>query len=102
MLETSAILNRPHTPKVQFLLRLLKVTGPAVLSIFVAWGAVQFAKGRDSQRLDTLDKQMEETRNALDNTLTREEFRNWTTEQRERFRELREDLRDMRDERKSR
>lgn len=93
-MDASFLTTRNQT-RTQALLRLLRWAGPAVLSVFVAWGTVQFAKGREAQRLDTFDKQIEETRKTLENTVSREEFRSWTAEQRERFKELREDLRDL-------
>ena len=58
-----------------------------LLSAFVAWGAVQFTKGRDANRLDNVEK-------TLEKTLSREEFKTWTEEQRERLREINDRLRD--------
>ena len=93
-MDASFITARNTTTRAQ-ILRLVRIAGPFVLSMIAAWGTVQYARGREAQRLDIVDKLLEENRKALDNTLTREEFRNWTAEQRERFEDLREYLRDL-------
>lgn len=67
------------------LIRAIKVAVPLLLSAAVAWGSVQFIKGRDAQRLDTVEKNVE-------HSLTREEFKFWTDEQRERLREINQRL----------
>jgi hypothetical protein len=62
-----------------------KIIAPLILSGIVAWGSVQYSKGRDAQRLDTVE------RNAQ-HALTREEFQTWATEQRDRLHEINERL----------
>jgi hypothetical protein len=73
------------------LVRVIKACGyaaaSALLSAFVAWGSVQYAKGRDANRLDTVEK-------TLEKSLSREEFKTWAEEQRERLREINDRLRD--------
>ena len=81
-----SLTTRNATRSTSTVVRLLKILGPAVLSAFVAWGAVQFAKGRDATRLENLEQQSKEA-------LTREEFNRWTDEQRDRLREIKEDIR---------
>lgn len=82
--------NRPSSrPN---LVRAAKLVGSAVgsilISAFVAWGSVQYTRGRDANRLDTVEKN-------LDKALTREAFDSWANEQRERLREINERLRDQ-------
>jgi hypothetical protein len=73
------------------LVRLLKVFGPSILSVIVSslftWGAVQYVKGRDANRLDQVEK-------AAEKTLSRDEFQTWVAEQRERLREINDRLKD--------
>ena len=71
------------------LLRILKIARstvlPIIASAFVAYGSVQYSKGRNENRLDSVEKNMEKG-------LTREEFTLWANEQRERLREINERL----------
>lgn len=66
-------------------IRVAKAAGPLLVSAAVAFGSVQFMRGRDSNRLDAVEKSQE-------HTLTREEFKTWTNEQRERLREINDRL----------
>jgi hypothetical protein len=95
-MDATLIAGRIISPRARRILRLLRLVGPAVLSAFVAWGAVQFAQGRNAERLDNAEKQTEETKHAVGLNLTREEFRSWTEENRENFRQVREDIRALR------
>lgn len=87
-LTTQASARPANRPK---LIRALKVIGPALLSVlasaFVAWGSVQYVKGRDANRLDNVEKTVEKS-------LTRDEFNRWAEEQRDRLKEINERLRD--------
>ena len=65
--------------------RAVKVIAPLLLSAAVAWGSVQFLRGRDAQRLDTLEDNQK-------HILTREEFKTWTDEQRARLGEINDRL----------
>ena len=85
-MATTLITTHTNARPSRVLIKLLRFAGPAVLSAFVAWGAVQFAKGCDATRLDNLEQQSKDT-------LTRQEFSRWTEEQRDRHREIKEDIR---------
>ncbi len=76
------------SPRTSPLLRALKLLGPLIASAIVAWGSVQYARGRDGNRLDQVES-------AVQKTLSREEFRTWADEQRDRLREIKEDVRSL-------
>lgn len=78
------------------MVRVVRIVGPFVLSAFVAWGAVQYTKGQDSQRLENVESANAKIEQKLDLMLTREEFGSWKDEQRDNFRELRHDVRQLR------
>lgn len=79
------------------LVRLLKLVGPALVSVivsaFITWGTVQYVKGRDANRVDQAER-------SLEKTLTRDEFKTWAEEIRERLRSIDERLKDRENYRK--
>ena len=68
-------------PKLSQLLRVARIIGPLLITILIGWGTVQFSQGRNSQRLDAVE-------DGIKHTLSREEFKTWTEEQREMLRSM--------------
>ena len=95
------------------LVRAARFVAPLLITVLIGWGTVQFTAGRNSKRLDdvedglkqTLTRQefktwadaqtemLRATNQKADQLMTREEFRMFAEQNRDRFRELKEDLR---------
>lgn len=108
-----AIKKNPSLGQVGQIVRVARFVAPALLTVLIGWGTVQYSAGRNAERLDKVEKEASETltrqefktwseeqREALrstsqkaDQLVTREEFRLFTEQNREQFRELKEDLR---------
>lgn len=61
------------------LVRVVRFIAPAVVTVLIGWGTVQFTNGRNSSRLDNVEE-------GLKQTLTLREFKTWTDELRETLR----------------
>src|ERR1043165_3580465 len=113
MESLSAMKKNPGSGQVGQLVRVARFVAPALFTVLIGWGTVQYSAGRNAERLDKLEKDTRETltreefktwsdeqREALKSTnqkadqlITREEFRLFAEQNREQFRELKEDLR---------
>jgi len=91
ILNLNPTAERAEGPARPRLIGAIKHVAGAVASIlvsaFITWGSFQYVKGRDANRLDNVEK-------TLDKTLSREEFKTWTEEQRDRLTEINNRLRD--------
>src|SRR5689334_17657409 len=113
MLEISPAKKPFASTQLGQLVRVARFIAPAVVTVLLGWGTVQYSAGRNAERLDQVEKATNETltrqefktwsdeqREAIrstnqkaDQLVTREEFRLFAEQNREQFRELKEDLR---------
>ena len=97
------------------LVRIVRFIAPAVATVLIGWGTVQFSQGRNAERLDDVEKEIEKTltrhefqiwaneqkellrsnSQKADRLVTREEFRTFTEQNRDQLQGLREDLRTL-------
>ena len=77
-METQTALTR-NGGQFSQMIRIVRFIAPAVATVLIGWGTVQFSQGRNAQRLDNVEK-------AVEKTVTREEFQTWAVEFRETLR----------------
>jgi hypothetical protein len=92
-MESLTNLNKLLPSKSNILATVLRALPGFLIAVLVAWGTVQYTRGTDNQRLTTVEKVQEE---SLEHQLTREEFQIFREEQREAFRDLKDDVRQLR------
>jgi hypothetical protein len=76
--------------------KLLNWIGPMAFGIVAAWGTAQFVSGQREQRLQTVEMQMKAVQDEHKNFATREEMRLYIENASEDLREIRFDIRDLR------
>lgn len=111
----TAVAKLKTSSQVGQLVRVVRFIAPAVATVLIGWGTVQFSQGRNAQRLDNVEKGLEQTltrqefqtwaieqkelirstNQKADQLITREEFRLFAEQNREQFRDLKEDLRTL-------
>lgn len=77
---------------------------PTLLSIALgaisAWGTSQYISGQREERLRTLEYQVKQLEIQKDQYMTRQEMKSFTDNASESLRQIREDIRDLRNQRR--
>jgi hypothetical protein len=114
-METTALTKLKAGGQFGPIVRTVRFIAPGLVTILIGWGTVQFSQGRNAQRLDNVERDLEQTlrrqefqiwaneqkdmlrstNQKADNLVTREEFRQFTEQNREQLRDLKEDLRTL-------
>lgn len=77
---------------------------PTLLSIGLgavsAWGTTQFISGQREERLRTLEYQVKQIQVQMDQHMTRQEMKYFTDNATESLKQIRDDIRDLRNQRR--
>lgn len=73
-------------------LTVLRWLGPAVLSAFISYGSVQYARGAQAERLATIERDVQAARAEHEKYVTKDEF----SLIRDDLKEIKTDVREMR------
>lgn len=77
---------------------------PTILSIALgaisAWGTSQYLSGAREERLRTLEYQVRQMQTQMEQHMTRQEMKSFTDNATESLRQIREDIRDLRNQRR--